>query len=307
MMKQYLSIKEQHMDAILFFRLGDFYEMFFDDAKVASQALDLVLTGRGKDENRMPMCGIPYHASQNYIARLIDKGHKVAICEQVEDPKEAKGVVRREVIRIVTPGTVIEANLLVEKKNNYLVAITKEKNKFGLAYVDASTGEFCATVLDSEQKLLDEINRVNPAELLISDMMEQSFKLRVVSSKFQDTYDSEAAEQKLKEFFKLKTLASFGLDSVKAAWGAAVAILDYLKDAQKTSLNQIKNIKPYQTTQFMFIDAATRRNLELVETIRDKSYKGSLLWVLDQTKTSMGARLLRQWILQPLLEAKKID
>jgi len=313
MMKQYLEIKAKHQDAILFFRLGDFYEMFFDDAKLAARELDLVLTGRGQDENRMPMCGIPYHASDNYIAKLIEKGYKVAICEQVEDPKDAQGIVKREVIKIVTPGTVLESNLLSEKSNNYLLAITKEKNKYGLAYVDASTGEFRLTVVDNFIKLNDEINRINPAETLISDLMDstvaQTFRsagLKTCAT-FQDTYDLESAAEKLKEFFKVTSLDSFGLEAYQEAWGAAVAILEYLKETRKTSLDQIKQVKPYQTSEFMFIDAATRRNLELVQTIRDKSYKGSLLWVLDQTKTSMGARLLKQWILQPLLDSEKIN
>jgi len=324
MMKQYLEIKAKHKDAILFFRLGDFYEMFFDDAKLAARELDLVLTGRGQEENRMPMCGIPYHASQNYIARLIDKGYKVAICEQVEDPKDAKGLVKREVVKIVTPGTVLESNLLSEKSNNYLLAITKEKNKYGLAYVDASTGEFRLTVVDSEVKLNDEINRISPAELLISDLMEEFWKPetkrlgfqnqgnrgvqpQVSITPFKDTFKLESAQEKLLEFFKITSLDSFGLEAFPEAWGAAVEILEYLKETRKTSLDQIKQIKPYQTSEFMFIDTATRRNLELVQTIRDKSYKGSLLWVLDQTKTSMGARLLRQWILQPLLDSEKIN
>ncbi len=307
MVKQYLSIKEKHKDAILFFRLGDFYEMFNQDAEIASRELDLVLTGRGQEENRMPMCGIPFHAAENYISRLIDKGYKVAICEQVEDPKAAKGVVRREVIRIVTPGTVIEANLLSEKTNNYLAAVTREKGRYGLAYADASTGEFKVTEVDDQEKLLDEVNRVNPSEILVSDMLEDTFQFPIPSSKFQDTYDQETSEEKLKEFFKVNSLDSFGLGSVKAAWGAAAAILDYLKETQKSTLDHINQIKPYHTSQFMFIDASTRRNLELVQTIRDKSYRGSLLWVLDRTKTSMGSRLLRQWILQPLLDADSID
>lgn len=307
MLKQYLSIKEKHQDAILFFRLGDFYEMFFKDAEVASKELDLVLTGRGKDEKRMPMCGIPFHAAENYIAKLIDRGYKVAICEQVEDPKDAKGIVKREVIRIVTPGTVIEANLLTEKANNYLAAITKEKNKYGLAYIDASTGEFRITELESKEKVLDEINRIGPAEILTSDLIDIDLRSQLPKTTFKDIYDQETAEERLKEFFKISSLDSFGLDSVRSAWGAAVAILDYLKETQKTSLNHINSIKPYHPSQFMFIDAATRRNLELVKTIRDKSYKGSLLWVLDKTKTSMGGRKLRQWILQPLLEAEKIN
>ncbi|MFH1542870.1 MAG: DNA mismatch repair protein MutS [bacterium] len=307
MLKQYLSIKEKHKDAILFFRLGDFYEMFFDDARLASRELDLVLTGRGQEENRMPMCGIPYHASQNYIARLIEKGYKIAICEQVEDPKDAKGIVKREVIRIVTPGTLIEANLLTEKSNNYLLAITKEKSKFGLAYVDASTGEFNVTQLEDELKLADEINRIGPAEMLISDLIDTETQSQISRTPFKDIYDQEAAEEKLKEFFKVATLESFGLDSVKAGWGAACAILDYLKETQKSSLDHITSIKAYHPTEFMFIDAATRRNLELVQTIRDKSFRGSLLWVLDRTKTSMGGRMLKQWLLQPLLDAEKIN
>jgi len=322
MMKQYLEIKAKHQDAILFFRLGDFYEMFFEDAKTAARELDLVLTGRGKDEHRMPMCGIPYHASDNYIAKLIEKGYKVAICEQVEDPKEAKGIVRREVIRIVTPGTVLETNLLSDKSNNYLLAITKEKNKYGVAYVDASTGEFRLTVVDNSVKLNDEINRISPAEVLVSDLLVENGGLktsatsdiqtvaetfRFPSSTFKDTFDLDSAQEKLQEFFKVTSLDSFGLEAYQEAWGAAVAILEYLKETRKTSLDQIKQVKPYQTSEFMFIDAATRRNLELVQTIRDKSYVGSLLWVLDQTKTSMGARLLKQWVLQPLLDRENIN
>jgi DNA mismatch repair protein MutS len=307
MVKQYLSIKEKHRDAILFFRLGDFYEMFNQDAEVASRELDLVLTGRGQDEKRMPMCGIPFHASENYIARLIDKGYKVAICEQVEDPKVAKGVVKREVIRIVTPGTVIESNLLSEKTNNYLLAITKEKNKFGLAYADASTGEFRITEIEEREKLLDEVNRINPREILLSDLIENEFHFQQPKSAFKDVYDREASEEKLKEFFKVNSLDSFGLGAVKTGWGAAAAILDYLKETQKTTLDHINQIKPYHTSQFMFIDASTRRNLELVQTIRDRSFEGSLLWVLDRTKTSMGSRMLRQWVLQPLLEVERIN
>jgi len=311
MVKQYLSIKERHKDAILFFRLGDFYEMFFGDAEVASKALDLVLTGRGQEENRMPMCGIPYHAAENYIARLIDKGHKVAICEQVEDPKTAKGVVKREVIRIVTPGTVIESNLLSERSNNYLLAITKEKGGYGLAYVDASTGEFRVTEIESVEKLLDEVNRINPAEALASDLLPEELRGSLAGSylitEYKDHYDRDAAEEKLKQFFKVKTLDSYGLGAVRAGWGAAAAILDYLKETQKTGLEQINQIRPYHTSQFMFIDAATRRNLELVQTIRDRSFRGSLLWVLDRTRTSMGSRLLRQWVLQPLLDKESID
>jgi DNA mismatch repair protein MutS len=309
MVKQYLDIKAKHKDAILFFRLGDFYEMFNEDAEIASRELDLVLTGRGQDENRMPMCGLPFHAAENYISRLIGKGYKVAICEQIEDPKMAQVLVKREVVRIITPGTVIETNLLSEKTNNYLLALTLEGGKFGLAYVDVSTGEFKITQIDDQEKVFDEINRINPSELLISDMLNYDHKFNIPlgpslgarpSSKFNDTYDLQVSEEKLKDFFKVKSLSSFGLDVVCAGWGAAAAILDYLKETQKSSLDHINRINPYHTSEFMFIDSSTRNNLELIQTIRDKSYKGSLLWVLDKTKTSMGARLLRQWILQPL-------
>ena len=227
MVRQYLEIKEKHKDAILFFRLGDFYEMFYDDAELASRELDLVLTGRGSDDNRMPMCGIPYHAAENYIARLIDRGYKVAICEQVEDPKTAIGVVKREVVRIVTPGTVIEANLLSEKKNNYLAAVSREGNKYGLAYVDASTGEFRVTEVTDAEKLHDEINRINPSEILMSDLLKDDLKVRQMRSIFKDIYDRDAAERKLTEFFKVKSLNSFGLETVAAGWGAASAIIDY--------------------------------------------------------------------------------
>lgn len=327
MVKQYLSIKEKHKDAILFFRLGDFYEMFNADAEVASRELDLVLTGRGQDENRMPMCGIPYHAADNYIARLLGQGHKVAICEQVEDlpagrqgPKLAQGLVKREVIRIITPGTVIEPNLLTEKSNNYLLAITSEKGKFGLAYIDITTGEFKVAEFQEREKVQDEINRLNPAEILVSDLIDSNKEgnrevylpvrqagSQVPHTTFPDTYDLEVAEEKLKEFFKVRSLEVFGLDSVKGGWGAAAAILDYLKDTQQTTLDQIKLIRPYHAAEFMFIDAATRRNLELVQTIRDKSFRGSLLWVLDKTRTAMGGRLLRQWLQQPLLDKGKIN
>ena len=313
MVKQYLSIKEKHKDAILFFRLGDFYEMFNEDAEVASRELDLVLTGRGQDENRMPMCGIPYHAADNYIARLLDKGYKVAICEQVEDPKLAQGLVKREVIRIITPGTVIEPNLLTEKNNNYLLAITSEKGKFGLAYIDITTGEFKVAEFQGREKVQDEINRLNPAEILVSDLIDSNKEgnrevyLQVPHTKFKDIYDHETAGERLKDFFKVRSLDVFGLDSVKAGWGAAAAILDYLKDTQQTTLDQINLIRPYHAAEFMFIDTATRRNLELVQTIRDKSFRGSLLWVLDKTRTAMGGRLLRQWLQQPLLNKEKIN
>jgi len=324
MVKQYQEIKASHKEAILFFRLGDFYEMFNEDAELVSQELDLTLTGRGRDENRMPMCGIPYHAAESYIAKLLEKGYKVAICEQVEDPKLAKGLVKREVVRIFTPGTVIESSLLSEKSNNYLLAVNREKGKLGMAFVDASTGEFKLSDFDSLEELVEEIKRINPAEILISDMMveedgglktsatlgnEQNVAetFRFPFSTFKDTYDNETAVEKLLEHFRVKSLESFGLSGKEVALGAAAAILDYLRETQKTSLDHISSIKLYHKFDFMVMDAISRRNLELVQTARDRSFFGSLLWVLDKTKTAMGGRLLRSWLLQPLLNREKIN
>ncbi|MDD4179716.1 MAG: DNA mismatch repair protein MutS [Candidatus Margulisbacteria bacterium] len=318
MARQYQEIKNLHKDKILFFRLGDFYEMFYDDAELASRELDLTLTGRGKDENRMPMCGIPYHAAEGYISKLIEKGYKVAICEQVENPKLAKGLVKRDIIRIITPGTVLESSMLSDKTNNYLMAINHDKGKFGLAFIDATTGEFKLSDFDSIEALVDEIKRVGPAEIIVSDMFPRvdgliDPRLRsgqgglVVGTKFKDIYDNDTAIEKLLEHFQVKSLESFGLSGKEVSLGAAAAILDYLKETQKTTLGHINAIKLYYTDDFMFIDAVTRRNLELTQTARDKSFKGSLLWVLDKTRTSMGSRLLRQWILQPLLDVKQIE
>ena len=311
MAKQYQEIKDLHKDAILFFRLGDFYEMFNEDAELASRELDLTLTGRGKDENRMPMCGIPYHAAESYIARLIEKGYKVAICEQVEDPSLTKELVKREVIRIITPGTVLDASMLSEKTNNYLMAVNYDKGRYGLSYIDATTGEFKLTDFETVEELIDEIKRINPAEIIVSDMLPEEPKLLVQGSKsvteFKDIYDQEAAVEKLKEHFKVNSLEAFGLVGSEVALGAAVAILEYLRDTQKTRLDHINRIKYYRTDQFMFIDATTRRNLELTQTARDKAFEGSLLWVMDRTNTSMGSRLLRQWILQPLLNNESIN
>jgi DNA mismatch repair protein MutS len=322
MVKQYREIKASHKDAILFFRLGDFYEMFNEDAELASRELDLTLTGRGKDDNRMPMCGIPYHAAEGYIAKLLEKGYKVAICEQVEDPKLAKGLVKRDIIRIITPGTVLESSMLSEKTNNYLMAVNHEKGKFGMAFIDASTGEFKLSDFDSAEELNDEIKRIGPSEVIVSDMMDgkpeterlgfQKIGSREVYSQasyttFKDVYDNETAVEKLLEHFKVRSLESFGLRGKEVALGAAAAIIDYLKETQKTTLDHINSIKLYHTEDFMFIDAVTRRNLELTQTARDRSFRGSLLWVLDRTKTSMGSRLLRQWLLQPLLNVTEIE
>jgi DNA mismatch repair protein MutS len=309
MARQYQEIKDRHKDAILFFRLGDFYEMFYDDAELASRELDLTLTGRGKDENRMPMCGIPYHAAESYIAKLIEKGYKVAICEQVEDPKLAKGLVKRDIIRIVTPGTVFEASMLAEKSSNYLVAVNHDKGHFGLAYVDASTGEFKLADFGSFPALNDEINRIGPAELIVSDVFPPDLEPRrsVAGSKYKDVYDNATAGEKLLEHFPVQSLEAFGLTGKETALGAAAAIIDYLKETQKTRLDHINKLQYYQPGDFMFIDTVTRRNLELVQTARDRSARGSLLNIIDRTRTPMGGRLLRQWLLQPLLSVDAIN
>ncbi|MBI5700610.1 DNA mismatch repair protein MutS [Candidatus Saganbacteria bacterium] len=321
MIKQYREIKSQHKDAILFFRLGDFYEMFYDDAELGSRELGLTLTGRGISENRMPMCGIPFHAAENYIGKLVEKGYKVAICEQVEDPKLAKGLVKRDVIKIYTPGTIIGTSMLTDKTNNYLLVVSFEKGKFGLAYTDASTGEFKVTEIDTLKDLLDEINRIKPSEILLSDMIDEKRNrepclpagrvhsqvpsIRIES--YKDKYDQSEAEEKLSKFFKIKSLASFGIENYSVGLSAAAAALDYLEDNQKTALGHINKITPYAIGQYMLIDAQTRRNLELVQSIKDKSLKGALLWVLDRCETNMGSRLLRNWLLMPLMEIDKIN
>ncbi|MCX5751960.1 MAG: DNA mismatch repair protein MutS [Candidatus Saganbacteria bacterium] len=315
MIRQYQEIKQKHQDAILFFRLGDFYEMFYDDALLASKELEITLTGRGHEENRMPMCGIPYHAADAYISKLIDKGHKVAICEQVEDPASAKGIVRREVIKIITPGTLLNTDMLSEKENNYLVALAFGKKSTGLAYIDISTGDFRITELDSKQKVLDEILRFGPKECLIPDIVDDEHQSivsflkanQVMISYYKDIYDYENVLRIIKDHFNLASLESFGIDNHHPALAAVAAILDYLSETQKTTLNHINSLKAYALDEFLKVDATTRRNLELLETVRDKSAIGSLLWVMDRTKTGMGARLLKQWIQQPSVKISEID
>jgi len=314
MVKQYQDIKAQYKDAILMFRLGDFYEMFNEDAELASRELELTLTGRGQNENRMPMCGIPHHAAENYIAKLIEKGYRVAICDQVENPKEAIGIVKREVVRVITPGTVLESSMLASRSSNYLMAISFEKGKFGLAWIEASTGEFKISEIETQQKLIEEINRINPSELLVSDLLLSDEKLSMAlknlpiksRSPFKDNYDKESAETRLKEHFKLASLSAFGIEEYSVGLSAAVAILDYLQKTQKTTLGYINKIQGFNTNEFMVIDSQTRKNLELDSTIRDKSLRGSLLWVLDFTKTNMGSRLLKSWILTPLIQKELI-
>ncbi len=318
MVKQYQDIKSRYKEAILFFRLGDFYEMFYDDAKTASRELELTLTGRGEGDRRMPMCGVPYHAADNYISKLLQKGYKVAICDQVEDPRLAQGIVKREVVKVITPGTVQESRMLDERSSNFLLALSFQKKEAGMAFIDASTGEFKVTSFSAEKginDLIEEIKRIAPSEILVPDIVpggasELYEKLKAEGyslTNYKDVYDPEIAQKRLKEHFSVSSLNSFGLNGLDAALPAAAAILEYLKETQKGALVHVNKIQPYGTGDFMHVDSATRRNLELLSTIKDGSTKGSLLWVLDRTSTPMGGRLLKKWLSQPLLDAKEID
>lgn len=317
MMQQYLDIKEQYKDCILMFRLGDFYEMFFDDAVVASRELEIALTGRDCGlEERAPMCGVPYHSVDGYIARLIQKGYKVAICEQMEDPSLAKGLVKREVVRVVTPGTVTDMAMLDDKKNNYLVAIYAKKHMYGFAAVDVSTGWFATTRItwgNTMGKLLDEIAKYSPAEIIANhgffdtnDAARQimnrfgTFITQLEDGVFEDGYCTEL----VRRHFGPEALPE---DEEELCVNASGALLHYLEQTQKSSLDHIQQITPYKIEGYMILDMTARRNLELTETMRDRSRKGSLLWVLDRTMTSMGARTLRSWIEQPLINPDDIN
>lgn len=349
MMQHYLKTKEEYSDCILFYRLGDFYEMFFDDAITVSRELEITLTGKdcGQAE-RAPMAGIPFHAAENYIARLISKGYKVAICEQMEDPKLAKGMVKREVVRVVTPGTVIESNLLEEKKNNYIMSIYKTGIYYGLGICDVSTGDFYATQIcenNNFSKLLDEISRYSPSEIIVNKMMFETkseiskikdrFKVYVSLEKEENFSDEnelllsmynvissskikniqlkeekEVKEQKEEKNadFQIKTKQQIQeIDNKNLIVPAINALITYLTETQKTNLDHINTIKIYSITQYMSLDINARRNLELTEKMRDKSKKGTLLWVLDKTCTSMGGRLLRRWINDPLIDVNEIN
>ena len=316
MMQQYMAIKEQYKDCILFYRLGDFYEMFYDDALTASRELEITLTGKNcGQEERAPMCGVPYHAVDVYLNKLVAKGYKVAICEQAEDPKQAKGIVKREVIRIVTPGTNLSQQALDEGRNNYLMCLVYDNNQFGLAITDISTGDFYTTEVATLKELYDEIHRFSPSEIICNDSFYMSgaslddFKDRLhVSVSTLDTWymDEAVSVQKIKEDFKVASLDGLGLTDFPSGTLAVGALLLYLYETQKNTLDNLTKITPYRSGGYMIIDSATNRNLELIETLREKQKKGSLLWVLDKTKTAMGARLMRNWIEQPLIEKKKI-
>ncbi|MBC5756303.1 DNA mismatch repair protein MutS [Blautia sp. BX19] len=317
MMVHYCQTKCAYKDSILFYRLGDFYEMFFEDAKTVSRELELTLTGKdcGLSE-RAPMCGIPYHAAETYINRLIDKGYKVAICEQVEDPKTAKGIVKREVTRVVTPGTNLNMQELDEGKNNYLMVIVCVGDHFGVSTADITTGDCYVTEIDEERKLWDEINKFLPAEIICNDAFLVSGvdvddlrnRLHISVFALESWYfGDDLCKQTLLEHFKISSLEGLGLADYDSGVIAAGSLFRYLLDTQKNTMEHMNKIIPYTTDRYMVIDSSSRRNLELVETLREKQKRGSLLWVLDKTKTAMGARMLRNFVEQPLIDADAIN
>lgn len=317
MMEQYLATKEQYKDCILFYRLGDFYEMFFDDALTASKELEITLTGKDCGlEERAPMCGIPYHAADIYINRLIEKGYKVAIGEQVEDPKLAKGLVKREVVRIVTPGTNMSAELLDESKNNYLMSISYYNSKYGISVSDISTGIFKCCRVAQADKVIDEINKYQPSEIIYQETISDSKlaleaitdKLHISKTKAPSHYfEYDTQVQTIKRHFHVSSLEGLGLKDIPEIVLSTGAMLSYLYETQMNTLKHINHIELYSVDSYMIIDSSTRRNLELTETMRDKQKKGSLLWVLDKTKTAMGARKLREYVEQPLLSKSAIE
>ena len=317
MMAEYVKTKQQYKDCILFYRLGDFYEMFFEDALTVTKELEITLTGKDCGlEERAPMCGVPFHAAETYINRLIEKGYKVAICEQVEDPKKAKGLVKREVIRVVTPGTTLDAASLDESKNNYLMSIVSMEDHFGCAIADISTGDCFLTEVDKPQKLLDEINKFVPAEIICNDAFFMSgvdtddLKNRLGICVFPlDAwyFDDSLCKRTLKEHFHVNTLEGLGIQDYDIGVIASGALFLYLQETQKSALSRMAGIRPYAAEKYMLIDSSSRRNLELVETLREKNKRGSLLWVLDKTKTAMGARTLRSYVEQPLIDAQEIN
>ncbi|WP_330597947.1 DNA mismatch repair protein MutS [[Ruminococcus] torques] len=316
MMKQYMETKSQYQDCILFYRLGDFYEMFFEDALTASRELEITLTGKNcGQEEKAPMCGVPYHAVEGYLNRLVAKGYKVAICEQVEDPKTTKGIVKREVVRIVTPGTNLDTQALDETKNNYIMCIVYIADRYGVSVADISTGDYFVTEIPDSAKLLDEIYRFSPSEIICNeafymsgvDMDGMKDRLGITIYSLESWYfDDEVCRKKLLEHFEVSSFAGLGLADYDCGIISAGALLQYLLETQKNSLSNLTHITPYAAGKFMMIDSSTRRNLELCETLREKQKRGSLLWVLDKTKTAMGARTLRKYVEQPLIDKTEI-
>lgn len=317
MMQQYMETKKQYPDCILFYRLGDFYEMFFEDALTVTKELEITLTGKACGlEERAPMCGVPYHAVEGYLTRLVNKGYKVAICEQVEDPKLAKGLVKREVVRIVTPGTNLNMQSLEESKNNYLMSVTYTPTKIGISVADVTTGDFYLTEVEDIKKLMDELIKYQPSEIICNDaflvsgvdVADLRGRLHIsVNALDAHMFDDDGCKRTLLKHFKVNTLIGLGIEEFPTGMIAAGALLQYLYETQKTGLEHFTHIYPYLTSKYMLLDSSTRRNLELTETLREKQKRGSLLWVLDKTKTAMGARMLRSFIEQPLIDKSEIE
>ena len=317
MMQQYVEVKEKYKDCILFYRIGDFYEMFFEDAITASKVLEITLTGKDcGQEERAPMCGVPYHACDVYLNKLIENGFKVAICEQVEDPKLAKGLVKRDVIRVVTPGTNMSQAILDENTNNYLMSIYLSKDMSGVSVVDITTGEFKTCRISSITKLADEINKYSPSEIIGNDdflnapldFEYMKDRQKIAISKTPEHYFNQSiCEDVISRQLGTNNMAGLGLSDMPESIYSTGALLQYLHETQKNSLEHINKLEIYSIDDYMIIDSSTRRNLELTETLRDKNKKGSLLWVLDKTKTAMGARLLKNYIEQPLIMEDEIN
>lgn len=317
MMQQYLETKKQYPGCILFYRLGDFYEMFFEDALTVSKELELTLTGKACGlEERAPMCGVPYHAVENYLTRLVNKGYKVAICEQVEDPKLAKGLVKREVTRVVTPGTNLNLQALEESKNNFLMCIVYTPNKVGISAADVTTGDYFLTEVEDLGKLKDELMKYEPSEIICNEaFLVSGYDVEELRSRYHipindlepHLFDDEGCRRILQRHFKVNTLIGLGVEDFPIGLLAAGALLQFLYETQKTDLAHFTHIFPYLTNKYMLLDSATRRNLELTETLREKQKRGSLLWVLDKTKTAMGGRLLRSMLEQPLIDREEME
>ena len=316
MMQHYIATKKEYSDCILFYRLGDFYEIFFDDALIASKELELTLTGKACGlEERAPMCGVPFHAVDSYLNKLVSRGYKVAICEQMEDPKLAKGIVKREVTRIVTPGTNLNMQSLEESKNNYLMSIFYSPDNIGISVADVTTGDYYLTEVESLRAVMDEIGKYAPTEIICNNAFEFSGadldeirnRLNIFINPVDNRYfDEDSCKRLLMKHFKVSSLIGLGIDDFPNGIVASGALLQYLVDMQKSDISNITHIYPYLTSKYMLLDGSTRRNLELVETMRDKQKRGTLLWVLDKTKTAMGARTLRSFIEQPLIDKEEI-
>jgi DNA mismatch repair protein MutS len=311
MLKQFLGIKKEYPDSILFFRMGDFYEMFLDDAKIASKLLGITLTSRGSfNGEKIPMCGVPHHSSKSYIAKLIEKGRKVAICEQTEDPKASKGIVKREVIRIVTPGSVVEDGDVDSKTNLYMAAVAGGQKRYGLAHLDLSTGAFRVTEIENRGEMLDELGRIDPAELLVPEndapSLERDLSAYRTEVLLKENYNQGRARALLKEQLSVKSLTGFGCDGMEEGIIAAGAIVHYLRETQKGNPDHIREITTYRLGDFMFLDESTVQNLELFKTMRRQSEQGSLFNILDHTVTAMGSRLLKRWIGYPLIDLHAI-